>query len=304
MNKQFFPLPLSRREKTFCERKSGHVLGVYILLLLALTAPAVAETVSFNPGRGLVEVQVTLDGRVKGTFGIDTGADRLYIDSSFAFQNGLTFTASPPQRSVVGIDGTSGASTVSLRSLRIGSESLYNLEATAINMKNFIKEKEWGYPDGLIGYSVLRRFYVTVDYPKHALTLDMSPPSFLRNRSNASRRPIRFSMLRHFILVDVTFNNEVTVPMILDYCASYTSITPSLARRIGIAAKENSRAIVPEMSVGKGLSTSGVTVLITDLSDFQNSLRNDSFEGIIGATFLAGHKLTIDYKARRLYVHE
>ncbi|TET93910.1 MAG: hypothetical protein E3J26_05475 [Candidatus Zixiibacteriota bacterium] len=275
------------------------------IIVVALTAlTAFGKVIPFDPVRGLVEVEVTIDGRVKATFGIDTGADRLYVDSAFARRHSLTFLRSPPQRPVVGIDGSSEASFIDIRSLRIGKETLYNLRATAINMDRIIKDKRSGYPDGLIGHDVLRRFYVTVDYPARTLRLQRGQPDFMKAGKDSSYRTIRFSTHRHLILVDVTLDDSVTVPMILDYCASYTSLSKSLARRLGLNLKEDKRQRVATMSVGDIVTSKNVPVVVTDLSRFKKSLRGAEFEGIVGASFLYRYKFTIDYKGKRIYVHD
>jgi predicted aspartyl protease len=272
-----------------------------VVILCVLTA--FGEVIPFDPGRGLVEVEVTIDGRVKATFGIDTGADRLYIDSTFARKHSLTFLRSTPQRPVVGIDGSSEASLVEMRSLRIGQERLYNLRATAIKMDRIIKDKRLGYPDGLIGHDVLRRFYVTVDYPARTLRLQMGQPDFMKAGKDSSFRTIRFSIHRHLILVEVTFDSGVTAPMILDYCASYTSLSKSLARRLGLDLKEDKWQRVATMSIGDIVTSKNVPLVVTDLAQFKKSLRGVDFEGIVGASFLHEHKLTVDYKGKRIYVH-
>ena len=275
------------------------------IIVVALTAlTAFGEVIPFDPVRGLVEVEVIIDGRVKGTFGIDTGADRLYVDSAFARRHSLTFLRSPPQRPVVGIDGSSEASFIDIRSLRIGKETLYNLRATAINMDRIIKDKRLGYPDGLIGHDVLQRFYVTVDYPARTLRLQMGQPDFMKAGKDSSYRTIRFSTHRHLILVDVTLDDSVTVPMILDYCASYTSLSKSLARQLGLDLKEDKRQIVATMSIGDIVTSKKVPAVVADLSQFKKSLRGAEFEGIVGASFLYRYKFTIDYKGKRIYVHD
>ena len=273
-----------------------------VVVLCVLTA--FGEVVPFDPVRGLVEVEVTIDGRVKGTFGIDTGADRLYIDSAFARRHSLTFLRSTPQRSVVGIDGSSEASFVEMRSLRIGQETLYNLRATAIKMDRIIKDKRLGYPDGLIGHDVLRRFYVTVDYPARTLKLQRGQPDFMKAGKDSSFHTIRFSTHRHLILINVTFDSGVTVPMILDYCASYTSLSESLAGKLGLDLKEDKRQRITTMSIGDIVTSKNVPVVVTDLSQFKKSLRGAEFEGIVGASFLHEYKLTIDYRGKRIYVHD
>ncbi|MEW5995238.1 MAG: retropepsin-like aspartic protease [Candidatus Zixiibacteriota bacterium] len=271
-------------------------------LLLTATALAAGVEIPFDPVRGLVEVPVVIDGRVKGTFGIDTGADRLYIDSSFAHENGLTSVASPPQRAVVGVDGVSEASFVKLRSLRLGKEGLYNITATAIDLTQIIKDRRLGMPDGLIGYDILRRFFVTVDYPKRMLRLDVSPPPFTRGSADAFPF-IRYRSERHMIVVEATLNDSIRVPMALDYCASYTTLSPSLASRLALDPSKDGPQKVDRVSL-EGLSDAqDVLVVVADLSRFKKAVKGSTIDGIIGASFLYRHKFTIDYKAERIYIH-
>jgi predicted aspartyl protease len=272
------------------------VAGLPFLVASEITA----VVVPFDPGRGLVEVEVVIDGRVKGRFGIDTGADRLYIDSTFARKHNLSFLRWTPERPVVGIDGSSQSGMVDVRSLRIGDETLYNLRATSINIGNIVKDTRLGYPDGLIGHEILRRFYITVDYPHRTLELRMELPDFLKDTSLPS---LDFTTYRHLIIVEVTINDTVNVPMALDYCASYTSLSQQLAKRLQLDTGENNRGTLPSMVLGGVVRSGDVPVVITDLTQFKKSLRGETFEGIIGASFLYRHKLTIDYKQKRIYVH-
>ena len=122
----------------------------YILLLAALNASA--ATLPFDPSRGLVEVEVEIDGRVKGKFGIDTGADRVYIDRPFAVRNGLNLRPATPQREIVSVEGSAKAVPISINSLTVGDETSYGLKATAVDLGPLLKDTTSGYPDGLLGF--------------------------------------------------------------------------------------------------------------------------------------------------------
>ncbi|MEA2031469.1 MAG: pepsin/retropepsin-like aspartic protease family protein [candidate division Zixibacteria bacterium] len=271
-----------------------------LLFLLMLTSMTISGTIPFDPLRGLVEIKVVLDGRIEGIFGIDTGADRLYIDKTFAQKNGLKVGEGQPQRPVTGAEGNSKASPVAVRSLEIAGERLYNLDATAIDMNAIIPDGRWGRPDGLIGYDLLRRFYVTVDYPNRTLELSMSEPKFLRTES---LDVVPFRSRRHLIMVDVTFNDTITVPMILDYCASQVFISANLATQLGMDSSKDKRGIVPQVSISNKIVTQNVPVVVTDYTNLEEGLRGIKFEGILGAGFLFRHKITIDYKHNRIYRH-
>ena len=138
------------------------------MTLTALTL--LAAVIPFDPARGLVEVQVKLDGRVTGRFGIDTGADHLYIDRAFAEKNNLPIYDEMTGRQITGVEGSSKGYYTKLRSLEIGGERLFNVRATVTDIKA-LGGGRGNHPDGLIGFEVIRHFYVTVDYPNTVLQL-------------------------------------------------------------------------------------------------------------------------------------
>ena len=78
-----------------------HTILFFLSALLTVATSIGAVEVTFHPYRGLVEVEVLIDGRVKGRFGIDTGADRLYIDKKFAEKNNLSKVGGSPPRLIV-----------------------------------------------------------------------------------------------------------------------------------------------------------------------------------------------------------
>lgn len=271
------------------------------LFWLMLSTSVLGDSVEFDPSRGLVEVQVVLDGRVEGTFGIDTGADYLYIDRDFAIQNRLKLLSSSPQRDVVGVDGASAGSAISLRSMEVVGERFHNLRATAIDMKNLLRVPSEDHPDGLIGHDILRRFYVTVDYPTQNLTMQMDRPSFLNGKRFQT---VRFSVYKHLILMDVTINDDLTVPMILDYCASYTTFSEELAEELGMETSEDRFHTMESLELPGGVESSNVRVVVADISRLKRASPRATFEGILGGTFLQQHKITVDYKMNRIYVHD
>ncbi len=136
------------------------VLAFYpsVIGLFLCGAALFALTVPFDPSRGLVEIDVLLDGRVRARFGIDTGADKLYIDRTFASRQGLTFADNTRRRKVTGVSGASAVAFVDLRSLAIGGEVFNDMRATAIDMHELAGGPAANMPDGLIGYDILRRF--------------------------------------------------------------------------------------------------------------------------------------------------
>ncbi|MBN1212960.1 MAG: retropepsin-like domain-containing protein [candidate division Zixibacteria bacterium] len=275
-------------------------VAIYVSLVLALTAlTLLAAVIPFDPAMGLVEVQVKIDGRVTGRFGIDTGADHLYIDRAFAEKNNLPIFDEMTGHQITGVEGISKGYYAQLRSLEIGDERLYNLRATVADIGALGGGKA-GHPDGLIGFEVIRRFYVTVDYPNTILQLYQGEPSFL-NRPGYTTIP--FEKSGHLIFIEVTFNDKVVVPMILDFCASYTSVSKELAARIGLDPKSDGVQKVGKMSLGESVTRQDVKLVAMDFTAYRQGSNRVNFEGIIGTSFLYPYKITIDYKRKRIYVH-
>jgi len=275
---------------------------ICVFVILALASATWSEPIPFDPHRGLVEADVVINGIVKGSFGIDTGADRLYIDRHFADKNHLKAKESCDKIHVASLEGITEASEIDLRSLQIGEdETLYNLEATAVDMNALAGQCREKHPDGLIGHEVLRRFYVTVDYPERKFELISREPDFLYDGKYVD---VPFTLRRHLILVDVYFGAGVEVPMILDYCASLTTISPKLAEALDYDPKGPSRVTIPNMSIGGEVESVDVPALIKDHCVLKASAPDAEFEGILGASFLYQHKITVDYKRHKVYVHK
>jgi predicted aspartyl protease len=269
--------------------------------MFCLAVSAAVTDIPFDPERGLVEVEVVLDGRVQGTFGIDTGADGFYIDRDFALSNHLRLKEEPSQYSVVSIEGGSDVHAVSIRSLQIGHDRLFNLSAAAIDMSALNLDPAIEHPDGLLGHDILRRFYVTIDYPDQTMRLETMQPSFLRTDSYYS---IPFKIYGHFIVVEVTFDEQTTVPMAVDYCASHTVITPELAERLDLSSDLGKIHTIPEMKLTREVVSTDVISAVSDLTSVLKLVPRSRIQGILGATFLHSHRLTVDYRRQMIYIHQ
>jgi len=279
------------------------LLSMFVAICTAVLA---VTTIPFDSSRGLVEVNVLLDGRVKGRFGIDTGADKLYIDRKFAERNGFQFAENTRRRQSVGIDGSSSIAFIDLKSLAIGEERLSSLRATVIDIVGLSQNPAARPPDGLIGYDILSRYYLTVDYPSRQMSLQTEKPRFLSGRSYSE---FAFRQRKHLILVDVVFNDRATCSLILDYCASHTSIAPSLAVELGLNATIGKIQIVEQISIadaitGNDIDVNDVPVVVTDLTHYRRSVPRSDFAGILGGTFLSRLNLTVDYSKKRIYIRD
>jgi hypothetical protein len=265
-----------------------------------LAAGLAATPIPFDPERGLVEVRVLIDGRVQGKFGLDTGADRLYIDRAFAKTNGLSFAEGAPSHQIVGVDGVAQSSAVSLRSMEIGDERLYNLPAVAIDLNDLTQGRTGDHPDGLIGFDILRRFYLTIDYPNRTADMYMAEPRFLAGREFET---VPFRQFNHLIIVEARFSKDIVRPMVLDYCASFTTISNQLATDLELSVDSRGIGALPSLSLNENVSSEMVPAAVANIEAYRRNFRGGEFEGIIGATFLRHFKVTVDYKRNKVYFH-
>jgi len=270
----------------------------YLAFFFLLPIIGSAAEATFDATTGLVVADVRIDNRVTGRFGIDTGADRLYIDKEFAETNHLDLEGVPAQRQVVGLNGTSGGYFVTVRTIEVGDQRFHNVNATVVDLAQLSGGSD-DHPDGLIGFDLLRRMYVTVDYPHQSFDIEINQPRFLSGRKYET---VSFRPANHLIMVDVTLSDGRTHPMALDYCASYTIITPKLADQLGVSA-EPDQPLFLDMEIDGKIKSSGVYTVIQDLTPLKRSMPRVPIEGILGRSFLAEHKITIDYRTSQIYLH-
>ncbi len=274
--------------------------GTTAFVLICFCGVLFAGGVPFNAEHGLVEVTVTIDNRVTGRFGIDTGADGVYLDREFAIENDLVTTTGQPTLRVTGISGASAGRSVTLGSFEFGDERLMNLEATIIDFDSLSPGNAGESPDGLIGYDLLRRMYLTIDYPARQLEASFTRPDFLI-RGDLPQVP--FKLYNHMIIVEVTLRDGTTQPMILDYGASVTAISPEVAGGIGLDGSSGEIQSAGRMSLDDLIVTDDVMVAVTDLSRYSGAIPGFSVEGILGASFFYAHKITINYRKNEIYLH-
>ena len=257
-----------------------------------------AKPIPFDPSHGLVEIDILINGTIKAKFGLDTGADRLYLDKSFAEKNGIDILRAPMQRNIQSVDGSAKAYAATLESFKISEGAvLTNLNATVIEMDKLSTDKNVRLPNGLIGNKILKQFYVSVDYPNHTIELSKEEPDFLRGRKYCE---IEYRRYRDFIIVDMVINDDITVPMLFDYCASHTIITPKVAEQLDLPI-DNKWVTLKSLKLGE-IESQQVQTLIRDLKDLKKSTRRAEYEGIVGSTFLRAYNMTVDYKQKKIYI--
>ena len=258
-------------------------------ILLLVAATVLGDGVPFDATRGLVEIEVTINNLVDGRFGIDTGADRVYIDRNFAVEHGLVDDTGPAKWKIAGVGGETAGRNLIIRSLEIGGECVYNVNATVVDLAA-VSGAEGDPPDGLIGHQVLERMYVTVDYPNRRLALSTNRPGDLGGGRTIA---VPFDEAGHLVVVDVDFPDGSSHPMLLDYCAGVSWISRKLARAMDLDDESSDVQYVPEMSIAGAITTTDVAVVVDNLARYRRAVGGVDFEGILGAvsyTHLRAHE--------------
>lgn len=270
-----------------------------ILICLSLAITLFAKPIPFDPISGIVLIDVVLNGSIKAKFGIDTGADRFYLDRKFAVDNGIEILQAPLQQKIQGVDGAVNPFSASISLLDISDNiKLQNISATVVDFDKLSNGVEP--PNGVIGYSILKNYYVNVDYPNKTIELEKETPRFLSGRKF---KEIPFSSYQHLIIVQVVLNDNLTVPMLVDYCASFTTITPELAKKLEIPIRDDRKAVLQKVDID-GVQATDVWAYLSDLKEFKQANPRATFDGIIGSSFLYNFNVTIDYTNKKIYIRD
>ncbi|MGB2705417.1 MAG: retropepsin-like aspartic protease [Candidatus Omnitrophota bacterium] len=122
--------------------------------------------IKFSEGRFGV-VDAVLNGKVRASLYVDTGASVVLISSDIAGQLGIDLEEIKEKITVVLADGrTSTATPITLDSIEVGSSRVKNVKAAVS------RTSPGGGIDGLLGMSFLRHFHVKVDSKENCLVLE------------------------------------------------------------------------------------------------------------------------------------
>lgn len=265
------------------------------LCALLLSLPLSAARFPFDPSRGLVELEGSVNGFFTGRFGIDTGAEGFYLDEKFARAAGLELSEPAADRRVRGLDGGSEIRRATLRSFAVGDERIYNLGVDVVDL-SALSHSDAAPPDGLVGQDVLRRFYLTIDYPQRQLDLFSHEP----DHTGESLTVVPFDNSQRLIYVDVRIDDAPPLRCILDYCASTTMFDPGALERAGLSVAADSYHRAGPMTVG-GVTATGVFYYVRSLAGLNTDGRQ--IDGVLGYSWLRDFKLTIDYGRGLLLFH-
>ncbi|HEX4050630.1 MAG TPA: aspartyl protease family protein [Steroidobacteraceae bacterium] len=318
-------LPFRQRESI---GQSGNVVATVTVTHLQLTgplddaqfAPPAAEvhdarllgqvpstSVPFTLWDGLIIVDVSIDGRAPLPFMLDSGGLNLLTPAT-ASRLGLTLQGNLP---VSGVGARLMSSRLAhVRRYQIGQAQLDDQQFIVMPLPGVFAGRR-GRPAvaGLLGYELLRRFRVTIDYQQRRLTL--TPPS---SGSDGERLPLYFDGRQSFI--------EAAVDGIHGYFRLDTGDDGALTLFDHFFSRHDFPVELPGIGEARGGIGGAIATLLTrvdtlSLGDLTLALplaelnvakvgafATDHIAGNIGSLVWQNFVLTLDYPHRAVFLRK
>jgi predicted aspartyl protease len=129
--------------------------------------PRASINVSFRIGRSdpLIVVQGTANGAGPFNFVVDTGASMSVLTPGAARRAGVS---GGRRARASGAQGSMGATICRVRSLRVGDVEARNLQVAVVDLASLNRQTRLKI-GGIIGHNFLRRYLITIDYPKRRI---------------------------------------------------------------------------------------------------------------------------------------
>lgn len=128
-----------------------------------------ADRVPFLAGYQLVAVYASLNGSVRVTLVVDTGAQEIVISRQVAAQLGIDLSQPVRTQTLIGVGQTGAVPVVHLTHVQVGASVVTNLLASVYDLPPFFRA------DGLLGLSFLNRFRATFECDTRTLVLRPFP---------------------------------------------------------------------------------------------------------------------------------
>ena len=134
-----------------------------------------SEGVQFRLSREvpLIIVRCVVNGRGPFNFAVDTGASVTVISPGVARQAGVALDGA--RAKATGADGHMEARMARLKSLEIGKTQAKNLQVAIMGLATLNRSTRLKL-GGIVGYNMLKRFRVTIDYAERKMILEPVNP--------------------------------------------------------------------------------------------------------------------------------
>ena len=261
-----------------------------------------------------VWLKASVNGGPPENFLFDTGASVTVLDSAWVAEQGLR-TEGRMQASGAGAAG--GASFATLGSLRVASATgdgieLQNVKVAVLDVNTSFAPLFWRRMAGVIGYDVISRFVVTVDYDDSLLVLH-DPATF---RYDGREKPLSMVMNGTVPALTARLDGQDEGLFRLDVGSSSTvdlhspfakahSVVPRLGRTqrvdgVGFGGTFTSEiGRLQSMNIGP-YEWEDPIVSVTHATE--GAFASEDFAGNIGNRILERFRVTFDYERRHVYL--
>jgi predicted aspartyl protease len=264
-----------------------------------------------NARHPLVLLPTRVNGRGPFTFVLDTGASSTLVTPEMAELLGLE---RGEKKRATGARGETEVVLSKAESIEVAGETVKNAEV-AIRDLRILTQAIGEQVDGDLGYSFLRRFAITIDYPEQFFSLTRTTDG-VSSSASPHKEETRFRLAnpeKPLILIPVRFNDGGQSELILDTGAGATVLSPELARSLGVqsegeipmtGAGDGAKLMgavgaVPSLTIGPA-KIENLQVLVADMFGPLSKVVGTKLEGIVGHNFLRNFRVTIDYPRQTL----
>ena len=262
-----------------------------------------------------VWVKLSINGAPPAEFVLDTGAFNTCLDRGFATTIGLSGEGEYGAQGVGGYDtfGFTPLKSVRWSNGQGGSVEVRDLRAGVIGLQDALSSVEWGHTAGLLGYDVLSRFTLDIDFDRQVITL-WDPATYVHQGPGT---PIPMILNGNIPTVEATINKNCKGTYIVDVGnASVFSVGAEQVMNcrllalqhkevqhwvggIGGAFQENVTRL-DSLRLGPFLFTDPVAGLTTH---HQGSAGSLEVQGNIGTSVLERFRCTFDYAHGTLWLN-
>ncbi len=243
----------------------------------------------------------------KGPFNfvLDTGAKATSISKTLAEKLGIEMLEMEVEDLFVSLPHKIAL----LDELRIGNETYENEDVLVLDFDRLLGRCGQQI-DGTIGFTTLKHFILTIDYPQKHLIFDRKLNGNENNYSNVKWQDYTYLNDSHLIGVPVKINGSESFDFVLDTGAGGTVITQQLAEKLRLPTQpfpglvkgcggEAKMEFVLIDSFTVGLTTQeNIQIIATDLDKVAPKAAKIK-NGILGFNFLKNYKIILDYMNNR-----
>lgn len=250
-----------------------------------------------------IDVYVNKEGPFN--FILDTGAKATTISKKLADKLGIETL----DLEVEDISVSIPHGIALLQELKINKEIYENEDVLVLDFDKLLG-KCAQHVDGTIGYTTLKHFILTVDYPQKKLHFDRVINDLIADYSDINWQQFVYLDDTHLVGVPVNINGSDSFDFVLDTGAGGTVITQQLAKKLQLTTKP-----FPGLVKGVGgdakmeiasiehfkvaISTQeNLQIIVTDLAKVAPKAAKIK-NGIIGYNFLKNYKVILDYPNQR-----